>query len=570
MSDALAERYVFPASFAQQRLWFLCQVNPDAHRAYRMSLAFTVDGTIEPDLLDAALAVLLERHEILRTRFVLFDEAAEAFAGELCQVIEPKGVLPVSRRAVSDEELAQALAEEESCALDTLPLAGMRLFDLPDGRQVLQLIAHHLIFDGWSVAVFLEELAAAYAAAAEGRPVDLPEPPAQYADFSEWQRDRVDELDAGLGYWAEQLSGVPSLELATDRPRPDRQTFRGARTDVRLPSRLVERVNALAAGERATPFMVLLAAWQGVLARRSGQADFAVGTPVAGRDRPELERGIGLFVNTVVLRADLGGGPTFRELVRRVRGTTLDGFAHQEVPFERIVRRVAPGRDLRRSPLFQVFFALQNAPGGDLVLPGARLTPREVPRYTAMFDLRLSVWPEPDGLTGWLEYNRDLFTETAARELLAQWRDLLEEALEAPDSPLDVGEVTGVAPATAPAARDRPEGPVAPRTPLEADLLAVFRRLLGHDDIDVNTSFFDRGGSSLLAVRAMRRIRRELRVRVPVEAIFSLTSVAELAEAIESPETIAAMPDSETILTDVDAVWHEETQSRAQPGEDSR
>jgi acyl carrier protein len=575
VNDCLTERYVFPASFAQQRLWFVCQLNPDAHLAYQMSVAFTVAGKIDPDLLCTALAALVERHEILRTRFVLFDEAAERFGGELCQVIEPAGPFPVARRVVTEEELDRALAEEEPFALDALPLAGMRLFDLPGGRQVLQLLAHHLIFDGWSVEVFLDELAATYAAAAEGRAAELPELLVQYADFSEWQRDRIDELDADLDRWQEWLSGVPPLELPTDRPRPDRQSFRGARTEVWLPPRLAERVNVFAAAERATSFMVLLAAWQVALACWSGQRDFAIGTPVAGRNRPELERSIGLFVNTVVLRADLSGRPAFREIVRRTRAITLDCFARQEVPFERIVQRVVPGRDLRRSPLVQVLFSLQNAPSAEVELPGARVTLREVPRHTAMFDLRLSLRPEADTLTGWLEYNRDLFDEATARHLLGQWRDLLDEVLDAADRPVEFGaDNPGSVPAAGPTATEADEAdeagrPAAPRTRLEADLLAIFRQLLGQDDVNINTSFFDCGGNSLLAVRAMRQIRQTLRASVPVETIFSLTSVAQLAKAIEAPETMAAIPDSEAIMTDVNAMWQDETKPSAPPGKDS-
>jgi acyl carrier protein len=328
-------------------------------------------------------------------------------------------------------------------------------------------------------------------------------------------------------------------------------------------------VNLFAAAERATPFMVLLAAWQVALARWSGQRDFAIGTPVAGRNRPELERSIGLFVNTVVLRADLSGRPAFREIVRRTRATTLDCFALQEVPFERIVQRVVPGRDLRRSPLFQVFFSLQNAPSADIGLPGARVTLREVPRHTAMFDLRLSLRPEADTLTGWLEYNRDLFDEATARDVLGQWRSLLDELLDAADEPVELGAGNSAAPTAGPppAETAEPGRPVGPRTRLEADLLDIFRELLGRDDADINTSFFDCGGNSLLAVRAMRQIRRTLRASVPVETIFSLTSVAQLAKAIEAPETMAAIPDSEAITTDVNAMWHDETQPPAPPGE---
>lgn len=566
MSDRLAESmesYVFPASFAQQRLWFLCQINPQANRAYHMTITYTVDGTLDTRWLRAALATLVDRHEILRTRFVLFDESAERFGGELCQVIEQSGVLPVLERTTEAERLHDTLGDVTEFRPDVLPLATIRLFHVRDGDDVLQLVAHHLIFDGWSAAVFMDELAAEYAAAAGGTRVANAEP-MQYADFSEWQRNRLQELDADLGYWRTKLAGVPALDLPNLPERPARQSFRGARIGAHLPSRLVRRVERLAQDERATPFMVLLAAWQATLARRADQTDFAVGTPVAGRTRPELERGIGLYVNTVVVRADLTGDPTFRELVRRTRVTCLDGFSRQEVPFERIVQQAAPKRDLQRSPLFQVFFTMQAVPSPSPSLSGARLVPRDTPKFTAMFDLRLSLEPDGDALGGWLEYSTDLFDEPTACELLAEWHDLLEELLEVPDRPVELdGSALGVPEALDRRALQDHESPAEasrqPRTQLEAELLSIFRELLGDDHLDIRMSFFDCGGTSLLAVRAMRQIRRVLRVSIPVETIFSLTSVERLAAAIESPETVAGTPDSEGIQDDVTALWRVET-----------
>ncbi|WP_086663573.1 condensation domain-containing protein [Lentzea kentuckyensis] len=532
MSGRLAESYVFPASFAQQRMWFLCQLNPEAHRTYHMSGEFEVDGELDLEVLREALAVLVARHEILRTRFVLFDEDDERFGGRLCQVIEPTGEIPL------DET-------DEPFELDRLPLLRMRL----SGR-VLRLDAHHIICDGWSLAVFFDELAECYRAITGGRSPDLPELPIQYADFSEWQREQAARLD--LAFWRDRLAGVPSLALPTDRPRPERQSFRGGRVDVHLPPVLTRRVADLAAQERATTFMVLLAAFEALLARRSGQADFAVGTPVAGRGMPEVERSIGLFVNTVVLRADIDGDPTFRELVRRVRDTSLDSFSHQDAPFEQVVEQVAPDRS--RS-LFHVFFAVQNTPAPVVDLPGARLTPRDVPRDTAMFDLRLALRPDGDAMSGWLEYNSDLFDLPTAQRIAAEWLDVVEEMLDEPDARVEFDRADLVA-AAAPVTLERtsPE----PRTQLETELTDIFRRLLGRDELDVRTSFFEMGGTSLLAVRAMRQIRRTLRVAIPVETIFSLTSVEKLARAIESPESVAGTPDSEGIRDEVEAMWRNE------------
>lgn len=557
-----SESFVFPASSAQQRIWFVCQLDRDANRAYEMSLAYTVEGTIDPGLLESALAVLVVRHEILRTRFVLFDDSAARFAGELCQVIEPSGEIPLHRVTGTD------LGADAGFVPDRLPLVAVRLVEVPGERPVLQLLAHHLVFDGWSASVFTAELSAVYAALAAGREPDLPDP-VQYADFSEWQRERLSGPDDGLEHWASVLSGVPPLQLGPNDRRGSRQSFRGGRIPVRVPATLARRVDELAVAERATPFMVLLAAWQAVLARRTGQARFAVGTPVAGRDRPELESALGLFVNTVVLPADLDGDPTFRELVRRSRDTALDGFAHQEVPFERIVRRVAPDHDLSRSPLFQTFFSVAAVGPHEVTLGDARLRPRETPRGTAMFDLRVALHPEDGALAGWLEYKDDLFDARAARELLRQWLDLVEELLDAPDAAVAFDRADLVDAAGPPAAPASPAGPgparSEPATPLESELLAIFRELLGRPDTDVSTSFFDVGGTSLLAVRAMRRIRRTLRVSVPVETIFSLTTVVALAAAIESPDSVDEIPDSEGIEDDMEAIWVAETRTGARP-----
>ncbi|MFI9388345.1 condensation domain-containing protein [Kutzneria sp. NPDC052558] len=561
-----SEAYVFPASFAQQRMWFMCQLNPRAHRAYHMSGAFDVDGTLDVDVLRAAAEILVERHEVLRTRFVLFDEDERQLGGELCQVVEPEGSLPVDTVAVPDGQWEAELADDPPLDLDALPLARMRLLTDSSGQQMLQFTAHHIVCDGWSVAVFFDELATVYGAIAAGRPPGLPAAALQYVDFSEWQREQTDGLIEDLAYWRTRLADTPPLALPSDRERPPLPSFRGGRIPVHLPAPLAAAVARFASTERATPFQVLLSAYQVLFARRSGQPDFGIGTPVAGRGRPELERGIGVFVNTVVLRADLSGDPTYRELVRRVRDASLDDFAHQDVPFEQVVAQVAPDRDLRRSALFQVFFAMQNTPAPVVELPGARLTAREVPRDTAMFDLRLALRPDGDALDGWLEFNADLFDEDTARRMAIEWLDIVEELLDEPDAKVRFDRAALTAPtrpATATAAGDdRPRGP---RTPLEAELAAIFCTLLGRDELDIRASFFDLGGNSLLAVRAMRQIRRAMRVAVPVETIFALTSVEQLAEAIEAPEILAGTPDSEGIRVDIESMWRHENRPADQP-----
>ncbi len=428
-----------PLSFAQQRLWFIDQLEPGSP-LYNMPGALRIEGPLDGAVLARCLGEIARRHEALRTVFA-------APEGSPVQVILPAGPFPLSVMDLSElpagerEAAAAALTAEEAARpfdLTRGPLLRASLLRLAEEDHVVLLTLHHIVGDGWSLGVLVREIAALYPAFAEGRPSPLPELPVQYADYAVWQRSwlRGEVLEGEIGFWRRQLAGLPALlELPTDRPRPAVQSYRGAVRPVWLPAALARRIEELGRREGATPFMALLAAFQVLLARYSGQDDLAVGSPVAGRDRVETEGLIGLFVNTLVLRGDLAGEPTFRELLGRVRETALAAYLHQDVPFEKLVEELAPERSLAQTPLFQVMFELQNEPVGSLDLPGLRLRPAGGPAATATakFDLTLALEEKDGGLGGTLEHATDLFDAATIDRLAGHFERLMAAAAEWPD-----------------------------------------------------------------------------------------------------------------------------------------
>ncbi|HEX5718866.1 MAG TPA: condensation domain-containing protein, partial [Thermoanaerobaculia bacterium] len=425
-----------PLSFAQQRLWFLDRFEPGG-AAYNIPAAVGLDGRLAPAVLERAVREVERRHEALRTTF------AES-GGQPVQVVspEPRLDLPLvdlRRLPGAQGELeARRLAASEALRpfdLEAGPLVRAKLLRLGETEHVALVTFHHIVADGWSMGLFLEELAALYGAFSRAEPSPLPELPIQYADFALWQRSWLagEVLSSELGYWRRQLAGAPrSLELPTDRPRPAAQTFRGRSLPVSLSPELTGAVARLGSRAGVTPFMTLLAAFQALMGRLARTEDVVVGTPIAGRNRRETESLIGFFVNTLVLRTDLGGDPTASELLGRVRQTALSGYAHQDVPFERLVEELQPERDLSFHPLFQVVFVLQNAPRGSFELPGLTLTPLAAEGETAKFDLTLSLQETAAGLQGSLEHNTDLFDGATLERWLGSFRVLLEGMIEAP------------------------------------------------------------------------------------------------------------------------------------------
>ncbi|MFP2900473.1 amino acid adenylation domain-containing protein, partial [Corallococcus sp. 4LFB] len=402
-----------PLSFAQQRLWFLDQLEPDS-ALYNIPLAIELKGELKLEALEQAFTALQERHESLRTTFRTVE-------GTPVQVIAPPSPVTLEvadLRGVAvperQDELSRRVREESlrPFHLGRGPLVRASLVRTGDEEHVLLVTMHHVISDGWSMGVVIRELASLYDAYLHGRPSPLPPLELQYPDYAAWQREWLqgETLKAQLDWWKQQLEGAPDvIALPTDRPRPAIQSSRGAKHFVQLPRAVSEALKALGQKEGATPFMTLLAAWQVLLARYTGQDDISVGTPIAGRNRAELEGLIGFFINTLVLRAKVNAGMTFRQVLAHVREQALGAYAHQDVPFEKLVDLLQPVRTLSHSPLFQVMFSLQNAPVSELVLPDVALRTLRVEAQTTKFELTLSLSDTPEGFSGSIEYNTDLF-----------------------------------------------------------------------------------------------------------------------------------------------------------------
>jgi amino acid adenylation domain-containing protein len=425
-----------PLSYAQQRLWFFEQFQPETS-VYTQATAVRLSGELDVEALRRTLSEIVARHEVLRTTFAVV-------AGEAIQVIGPPADLPLPVTDLGhlpDDEreaevLARAAAETaRGFDLERGPLLRLGLLRLGAREHVLLFACHHIVSDGWSIGVFLSELSALYPAFRAGLPSPLPALPVQYADYAAWQRAWLQDevFDRQLAYWRNQLADLPILAVPTDRPRPAVQSFRGATLTFDLPADLSEALAALSRREGVTLFMTLMAAFQALLTRHSGQRDFGVGTPTAGRTRAETEGLIGFFVNTLVIRADLSGDPTFRELLGRVRRAALGAFDHQDLPFERLVADLRLQRDPGRSPLFQVMFALQNVPAAGLDLPGLEVNRLDTEEVATAFDLSLDLRETDDGLAGRCEYSTDLFDAVTVARLLGHYQRLLASAVADPE-----------------------------------------------------------------------------------------------------------------------------------------
>ncbi|MFP2964241.1 condensation domain-containing protein, partial [Myxococcus sp. 1LA] len=429
-----------PLSFAQQRLWFLDQLEP-GRSFYNVPSVVKLTGRLEPEALESSFRELVRRHESLRTTFrETGGEPVQVIASEPLQSFQQ---VDFSGLATDRDTSVQRWVEEEiqrPFNLAAGPLLRATLLKVEEEEHVLVLVMHHIVSDGWSMGILVRELVALYEAYSQGRESSLTELPVQYADYSVWQREwlKGEVLEEQLQYWRTQLEGAPAaLELPTDKMRPAVQTYRGEATELAWQMPLWEGVKGLAQKEGATPFMVLLAAFQAVLARYSGQDDVSVGTAIANRTRAETEGLIGFFVNTLVLRAKVRPEESFRELLAQVREVTLGAYAHQEVPFERLVEELQPERDLSRSPLFQVMLVLQNAPGGAVSLPGLKLEAAEASGKTSKFDLTLGLGESSEGgLVGTMEFNSDLFEAETMARLLGHLKVLLEAAVAEPEARL--------------------------------------------------------------------------------------------------------------------------------------
>jgi amino acid adenylation domain-containing protein len=422
-----------PLSFAQQRLWFIDQLST-GNTVYNIQVAVRLTGSLDHRALAHALNEIVRRHESLRTRFVTRD-------GMPVQVVEPELTIALPVTDLShvpererEDAIKRACVDEGSRSFDLrkLPLLRVRLLNFADAEHALLLTMHHIISDGWSLGVITHELATLYQAYTTDQPSPLSELSVQYADFANWQREwlRAEVLDSQLAYWKKQLGQVPTLALPADRPRPPMQSFRGARRSFALPLELSEAIGSLSRREGVTLYMLLLAVFKVLLSRYSKSDDVVIGTDIANRNRSEIEPLIGFFANQLVLRTDLSGNPTFRELLNRVREVTLGAYAHQDMPFDRLVDELQAERDPSRNPLFQVMFIFQNNPMPALEMGALALEPIEVSETTTAFDITLALSESPGGqLAGSVRYSTDLFDAATIERLIGHYQTLLHSAV---------------------------------------------------------------------------------------------------------------------------------------------
>jgi amino acid adenylation domain-containing protein len=428
-----------PLSFAQERLWFLEQLEP-GNTGYNICRASRLRGALNFKALESSLNEIIRRHEVLRTSFEVND-------GQPVQLVAPDAKLKLSISDLStiaeadrDHEIERLVADEarRPFNLSQAPLLRAKLLRLGEADHIFVLATHHIVSDAWSMGILTRELWSLYEAYANDRPSPLQDLRIQYADFAVWQREWLQGrvLQSQLSYWKKQLDDFSILNLPTDRPRPPRQTFYGARQPITLPQPLTDAINELSHRERVTPFLMLLAAFQVLLYRYSGQEDVVLGSPIANRGRPELEPLIGFFVNTLVLRADLSGNPSFREFLLRVRDVCLDAYAHQDLPFEKLVHELHPERDQSRNPIFQVMFALQNATRQFSGIPGLRIEPIEMTTTRSPFDLSLFLREREGKYIGYIEYGTDLFDRSTIERMIGHLQTLLEGIVADPDQPI--------------------------------------------------------------------------------------------------------------------------------------
>ncbi len=426
---------VVPLSFVQERQLFLELLDPFT-AVNNLAMCMRIDGRLDLEQLERSANQLVARHDVLRMSF-------QTTKGKPVATIAPSSPIDlgvVDLRDRGPEALTEAVAQAEReagrpFALDRPPLLRVRTYLVAADAHVLVVVVHHTIADGWSLGIFLNELFSVYQALVTDA-FTSPEPlPMQYADFAAWQRGFLDSarIDRQLSYWTEQLGGeLPVLDLPIDHPRPTRQTFDGATYRFQLPATLMDQVKTLSKRRDMTPFMTLVAAFQVLLHRFCGQDDILVGTPIAGRTHLETESLIGAFINTLVLRTDVSGDPTFDELLQRVRTVALSAYAHQDLPFEKLVAALRPQRDLSRTPIFQVAVNLQSAPLPSIQVPGLSLQFLPIDRGTAQFDLTLLLTETGDGLDAEFEFNVDLFEWSTIERLAEAFRLILEDAVADP------------------------------------------------------------------------------------------------------------------------------------------
>jgi amino acid adenylation domain-containing protein/non-ribosomal peptide synthase protein (TIGR01720 family) len=539
-ADAIVpiERHArLPMSFAQERLWFLDQLEP-GNSAYNMAGAIRLRGAVDVPTLREAFALVVDRHESLRMAFPTVDGRGHAVLTE---------ARPTLRDLADIVDLDTFLREEQARPfnLATSPLIRATVIRIGPDESVLAVTMHHIISDGWSVEVFLDDLCRLYAAQSDGSRGPLAPLPVQYVDFADWQRRAFESgrLAGQLGYWREALRDAPTvLDLPTDRPRPDAQSYQGDVHSLVVEADLAALVARHAREHGVTSFMTLLAAYAAALHRWSGQHDFVIGFPAAGRSRRELESVIGMFVNTVPIRVQIAAGMTFADLLAQVKTRSLDALTHQDVPFEKLVDELGVERSLSWSPLFQVMFINQQARPVPPLPDGLQVEPiAGANSGTAKFDLTLAVAERTDGLAVNVEYDVALFDAATIERFAAEYVETLRRGLTAPHVALESStraEASGhrVAPATAAARPDVQD--VRPATAAEMALAGIWRDLLGLKEVRVTDNFFEVGGDSIVSIQVIAQLR-ERGWRIEPKQIFRHQTIRALAAVAEPVRAVA-------------------------------
>ncbi len=566
-NQAEIQTEVYPASLAQQRLWFLDQLGPKS-AAYNVHFGLWLRGPLDMRALQSSLQELTNRHASLRTVFRLER-------GELVQVVASRlsvrlPITDISRSANPEGEHYQlAKAEvEKSFDLSKGPLFRARLIRVTETDHVLLCVMHHIVTDSWSMQIMARELSALYSGFSAQRPSPLPELPISYGDYSEWQRKwfKTAKVQQQLKFWKDELEDAPAvLELRMQRPRASEQTFEGASQEIPLGDEITSGIKALAVRLQATPFMLLLAAFKILLYRASGQPDLLVGVPVAGRNSVETEGLVGFFVNTLVLRDDLFFNPTFPDLVAQVRETTLRAFANSDVPFEKVVEFLQPERNLSYNPIFQVMFsvikaAVQSDTFGDLTAYSYRVLPTK-----AILDLSMTII-EGKGGQFWaqIDHNTDLFRSEDVSRMLADYSTLLKAVIGSPekrimdlpikdvptnDLPIAEGAVDRTAECSLPVASktsskqktlrllSASQAPKSarPGEPIQAEeqlLVGIWRDLLHLPEVGIDDNFFEVGGHSLLAAQLIAQVQSATGRKIAVSAAFRAPTIRAFAQLL--------------------------------------
>lgn len=430
--------FVFNASFAQQRLWFLDQLFPN-NCFYNIFTVLRITGSLNVSALEKTFNEIVRRHEVLRTNFRMIE-------GQLMQVIAPTLIISlplIDLRHLAipaqEAEIQRIVIKERSHSFDLSCKPLLRVLLLQQSSEhILLLNLHHIICDGWSISILIKELGTLYTAFANNEPSPFCELPIQYADYTHWQQEWLqgEILETQIAYWKQHLDKLSVLNLPTDRTRPLRQTYQGKTQFIELPKSLSQQLEALSQSQGVTLFMTLLAAFKTLLCRYSQQDDIVVGSPIANRNRREIEQLIGFFVNTLVLRTNLGGNPTFIELLGRVRAVAINAYTHQDLPFEKLVEQLQPERSLSHHPLFQIVFGLQNTPSQTLKLTGLKLEQLEFENPSTKFDLEFQLWESSQGIKGQVVYSTDLFDDTTITRMLGHFQTLLEGIVANPQQHL--------------------------------------------------------------------------------------------------------------------------------------